>query len=138
MSVVRFTYTGIRVTNLKRSLDFYQKVLEMKVILRGKTERRGVYVHLKSPNSPQRLELNWYPVGNRYCTKYTKGEELDHLAFWVRDVHSEFDSLVRRGAEPAIAPFREGAYELAFLKDPDGIWIELLGKFRASKKKRQS
>ncbi len=31
-----FTYVGIRVTNLKRSIDFYTKVLGMKVAGRSK------------------------------------------------------------------------------------------------------
>ncbi len=123
-----FTYTGIRVSDLKRSLEFYKKKMGMKVILKGKMVHGGIYVHLKSKNSPQRLELNWYPLSNKYYTKWRRGEELDHLAFWSKDVRSDFSRLVGEGVQSAIQPFREGSYEIAFLKDPDGIWIELLGK----------
>jgi lactoylglutathione lyase len=133
---VYFTYTGIRVTNLRRSLEFYKKVMGMKVILRGKMRHGGVFVHLKSARSPQRLELNWYPRNSRYFTKYRNGEEMDHLAFWSLNVQDDFEQLVGKRAESAVEPFREGYYELAFVKDPDGIWIELLGKFRVSKTKK--
>ncbi len=129
-----FTYTGIRVSDLKRSLDFYRKVMGMKTILRGRMAHGGVFVHLKSPRSQQRLELNWYPTGNQYYTRYRHGEELDHLAFWCQNVRDEFHSLVKKGANPAVEPFREGHYELAFVKDPDGIWIELLGRAKPIRK----
>jgi len=125
---LKFTYTGIRVRNLERSIEFYTKVMGMKVILRGKMEHGGVYVHLKSPRSSQRLELNWYPRNNKFYRQYQKGEELDHLAFWVDNVKKNFQYLIKKGAKMAVKPFREGRYDLAFVKDPDGIWIELLGR----------
>ena len=131
-----FTYTGIRVTDLKRSLEFYKKIMGMKIILKGKMQHGGVFVHLKSTRSPQRLELNWYPRNNQYFTKFRRGEEMDHLAFWSSNVQDDFDRLVSKGARSAVEPFREGSYELAFVKDPDGIWIELLGKFKQSKTKK--
>jgi lactoylglutathione lyase len=130
-----FTYTGIRVTDLKRSVDFYKKTLGMKVILRGKMKNGGIFIHLKSPKSEQRLELNWYPTDSPYNTKYRTGADLDHLAFWSDDVRRDFANLIEKGAIAAIEPFMEGRYELAFLKDPDGIWIELLGRTRRGRDK---
>ena len=132
-----FTYTGIRVFDLKRSLDFYKKVMGMKVVLRGKMKHGGVYVHLKSPKSAQRLELNWCPSESQYYSEYTPGEELDHLAFWCKSVPDDFATLLKNGAIPVISPFREGVYELAFLKDPNGIWIELLGKAKKATAKQK-
>ncbi len=129
----RFVYTGIRVRNLKRSTAFYRKVMGMKVVLRGKmteTKNGGTFVHLVSPRSTQRLELNWYPRGNEYYCAYHDGEALDHLAFWVDDVKKRFEEMVERGARVAVKPFRERSYELAFVKDPDGIWIEVLGRVK--------
>jgi catechol 2,3-dioxygenase-like lactoylglutathione lyase family enzyme len=44
-----FTYVGIRVTNLQRSIDFYTKVLGMKVKGRGKIDQtKGETVGLES------------------------------------------------------------------------------------------
>ncbi|MGQ0797981.1 MAG: VOC family protein [Methanobacteriota archaeon] len=125
---IRFLYTGIRVRNLERSLAFYRKALGMKEASRGRMAHGGVFVQLAGPGSGHRLELNWYPRDNPYYSPYASGEELDHIAFWCRDVRREFRRLVRAGAKVAIQPWEEAGYILAYVKDPDGIWIELLGK----------
>jgi lactoylglutathione lyase len=122
---IRFTYTGIRVKNLQESLRFYTKVFGMKVTSRGRMPHGGKYVHLKSPGSPQRLELNWYPPRTRFYARYSKGEELDHLAFRVDDVTDAFRDLVRKGAKVAVSPAASKGTEV-YVKDPNGIWIELL------------
>lgn len=132
----KFTYTGIRVRDLERSLRFYTEVLGMRKVLRGKMRHGGVFIHLKSPRSAQLLELNWYPEDNPFYCPYRKGEELDHLAFWVQDVLGTFRRVVRAGAKPAVAPWREGGYELAYVMDPDGIWIELLGRAKTKRGKK--
>lgn len=121
----RFYYTGIRVRDLRRSLRFYTKVLGMKVIARGTMPHGGKYVHLRGPGSAQRLELNWYPRGSRFYSRYAKGEELDHLAFVVGDVRKAYEELRRKGAKVAVSPKKSEGTEV-YVQDPDGIWIELL------------
>lgn len=96
----------------------------------------GIFVHLKSPHSSQRLELNYYPSKTRFHEKFRTGSELDHLAFWVKDVGKQYSALVTKRAGEAVKPFREGRYELAFIKDPDGVWIELIGLSRHSSKEK--
>ena len=125
---MKYFYTGIRVRDLERSLQFYRKVMGMRVTRRGKMSHGGVWVELRSPGSPQRLELNWYPTQSKFFTRYRKGEELDHLAFRVADVTGVFRELVVKGARPEVEPFREERYAFAFVSDPDGIWIELIGR----------
>ncbi len=122
----RFYYAGIRVRDLERSLRFYRDALGMKVVGRGTMPHGGRYVHLRGQGSYQRLELNWYPPGSRFHTPYRKGEELDHLAFVVADVRKAYRHLLRWGAKPAVPPERSTGTEV-YVKDPDGIWIELLG-----------
>ncbi len=122
---LRFRYTGIRVRDLDRSLDFYTRVLGMKVIGRGTMPHGGKYVHLRTPRSSQRLELNWYPAGSRFYTAYRPGTEMDHLAFVVDDVRKAFRELVRKGAGIAVDPAHSEGTEV-YITDPDGIWIELL------------
>lgn len=125
---MKFFYTGIRVRDLDRSIPFYRKVMGMRVTRRGAMAHGGLWVELRSPAGTQRLELNWYPPGSKFHVPYRRGEEMDHLAFRVTDVHGAFADLVARGAGPEVKPFREGRYEFAFVSDPDGIWIELLGR----------
>lgn len=132
---MRFIYTGIRVRNLERSLQFYKRVMGMKEMLRGKMKAGGVFVQLKGPRSKQLLELNYYPPKAKYHERYDSGSELDHLAFWTSDVDKRFKELISNGAKPAIKPFSEDGYRLAFVKDPDGIWIELMGREKKAEEK---
>jgi lactoylglutathione lyase len=120
-----FRYTGIRVRDLDRSLSFYTTLFGMKVIGQGTMPHGGRYVHLRTPGSPQRLELNWYPKTSRFYTPYRAGEEMDHLAFVVPDVRRAYRELVRKGVEVAVSPADSEGTEV-YVKDPDGIWIELL------------
>ena len=123
-----FKYTGIRVKDLERSLEFYTKVMGLKKADRGTMRAGGKYILLKDEESGQRLELNYYPSGTKFYEEYCEGSELDHLAFWSKDVRKDCKKLLAAGATVAVEPWDEGSYTLAFVRDPDGIWIELIGK----------
>jgi len=125
---MKFKYTGIRVRDLKRSMEFYTKTMGMKVMQRGKMRAGGIYVQLKSPESQQELELNYYPPGKKFYEEYVEGSELDHLAFTCKDVRKSYKKVLAGGATVAIEPWDEDGFTLAFVRDPDGIWIELIGK----------
>ena len=126
---IKLYYTGIRVRELSRSLRFYRS-LGLKVTHRGTMAHGGKWVHMRDPSSGQRLELNWYPKGSRFYEQYKNGSELDHIGFIVDDAVEWFKLLVRRGARPAARPFGDESETLAYVKDPDGIWIELIGPGR--------
>jgi lactoylglutathione lyase len=121
----RFYYTGIRVRNLRRSLSFYTNAFGMRVVNRGTMPHGGKYVQLVGTGTDQKLELNWYPHGSRFYSPYRKGEEIDHLAFVVADVRKAYRELIQKGAKPAVPPEKSAGTEV-YVKDPDGIWIELL------------
>jgi len=70
---LRFYYAGIRVRDLKESLDFYTKALGMKVVNNGTMRHRSKYVRLRGKGSSQTLELNWYPPGSWFYSEYTPG-----------------------------------------------------------------
>lgn len=119
-----FIYTGVRVRDIDRSIDFYTRLLGMRVTFRMNIrETGGKIAILKSPRSRQRLELNWYPAKGLHA-RYRKGDELDHLGFTVPDVDG-FLRRHRRELKVRIKPFDEGPWRLAFIEDPDGAWVEL-------------
>jgi lactoylglutathione lyase len=126
--VVKFVHTGIRVRDLERSVKFYTETMEMEEMSRGSMRDGGIYVQLKSKDSEQKLELNYYPPGKKYWEEYVEGSELDHLAFWCNDVRASYRKLLASGGSSAIEPWDEGNSTLAFVRDPDGVWIELEGK----------
>ena len=121
----KFYYSGIRVRDLKKSLDFYTKTLGMNVVRRGTMPHGGKWVQLRGEGSAQTLELNWYPEGSRFHSEYAPGEELDHLAFKVEDVRAAYRLLLSKGATSAVPPEESEGTEV-YVRDPDGIWLELL------------
>jgi lactoylglutathione lyase len=121
----RFHYAGIRVRDLKRSVQFYTKAFGMKVVNKGTMPHGGKFVQLRGKGSEQTLELNWYPPGSKFFTEYVQGEEMDHLAFKVKDAAKAYAELISMGAPSAVSPEESKGTEV-YVKDPDGIWIELL------------
>lgn len=121
----KFTYVGIRVTNLQKSIDFYAKILGMKVAGRGKCEQtKGETVGLKSEDEGFLLELNYYEDGSPYDTNYVVGEGLDHLAFHVDDLDKALEE-ARKAGHRTILKMKADGGQWAYIEDPDGIWIEL-------------
>jgi len=124
----QFTYTGIRVRDMDRAIRFYTEGLGMELTGRRKIPRTGgENVDLKSPGSDRVLELNWYPRQGM-LKEFRKGDELDHMAFTVDSMRESIKHLSTHGARLTVEPFHEGGSWVAFMADPDGIWIELLSK----------
>lgn len=123
-----FTYTGIRVQDMDRSIRFYTDGLGMELRGRRKIPRTGgENADLATPGSDRVRELNWYPRKGM-VKEYRKGDEMDHMAFRVESVTKAIEPLARHGARMTVKPFQEAESWVAFVSDPDGIWIELLSK----------
>lgn len=114
-------YTGIRVRDLDRAMHFYTEGLGLRPERSGRMRAGGIWQELRDPVTGAQLELNYYPGD----PPYREGDELDHLGFRVTDLDGSVARLVRLGARVRIPPFEEGEIRLAFLSDPDGVWIEL-------------
>jgi methylmalonyl-CoA/ethylmalonyl-CoA epimerase len=120
-----FTYIGIRVTNLERSIDFYTKVLSMRVTGRSKIEQtKGETVGLQTGENGFTLELNFYEKDSPFNTKYIAGDGLDHLAFKVDDLDKALEEAKKAGHRTILQMKSDGG-RWAFIKDPDGNCIEL-------------
>jgi lactoylglutathione lyase len=122
----KFYYAGIRVTNVQKSIDFYTKLLGMKVAGRGKIEEtKGETVSLQSEEGGFTLELNHYEKDSPFNTKYTVGEGLDHLAFKVDDLDKALDEARKAGYCVILEMKAKDGGRWAYIEDPDGIWIEV-------------
>ena len=85
-------------------------------------------MELISKGSDHPLELNYYPPGSKFHEKYVEGSELDHMAFSCDDVRKSYKKALAGGATSAVEPWDEEGSTLAFVRDPDGVWIELHNK----------
>jgi len=133
---LRFLYSGIRVRDLERSVRFYQG-LGFRVILRGRMDHGGTFVHLQQPRSDRRIELNYYPPGNRFYTPYRKGAEFDHFGFVTENVDAWVRRMKRLGGTVAIPAWTETGQRLGYVADPDGFVVEVFQTVANRRRRRR-
>ena len=120
-----FTYTGIRVKDLEKSVEFYTQVLGMKETGRGEIKAaNGQVVSLVSKDGGPELEMNFYGTGSKFATNYDVGEGIDHLAFKVDDLDKALDE-ARKLGYPTALEMKGETSRWAYIQDPNGIFIEL-------------
>jgi lactoylglutathione lyase len=118
----------LRVGNLQRSIDFYTNVLGMK-LLRQKDYPGGkftlAFVGYGDERDTTVIELTF----NWDTDRYDLGEGFGHIAIEVDDVYRAVEELRQRGGKVIreAGPMNAGTTVIAFIEDPDGYQIELLG-----------
>jgi len=125
---MRILHTMLRVRDLARAVRFYTEVLEMQ-LLRQQDYPDGQFTLAflgygpESTHTVLELTHNWggadYELGNAY----------GHLALEVTDVYAKMETLKARGAKVLreAGPMNAGSTVIAFIADPDGYAIELIG-----------
>jgi len=119
-------YTGLRVTRLTRSVNFFREALGVTELRRGRMADGGQWVLLEDPTSHQRIELNWYPRRSRFATPFTAGEGLDHIGVRVQNLRTAGRRLAKAGAHRVHTIRWRGKVALEYWEGPDGIWVELI------------
>ena len=117
----------IRVSDLDKSLDFYTRILGMKVLRKtdypeGRFTNTFVGYHGEDDGASLELTYNW-----DQREPYERGSAWGHIALKVADVRAASDYLKSEGVEftKEPSPMKHGTRILAFIKDPDGYPIEL-------------
>lgn len=126
---MRLLHTMLRVGDLERSIGFYTDILGMKLLRRkdypeGKFTLAFIGYGEESANTVIELTYNWG------TDKYDIGDGYGHIAIEVDDVYKAADQIQQRGGKilrPA-GPMNAGTTIIAFVEDPDGYPIELIGK----------
>jgi len=137
-SGVRFGYTGLRVENIEGAVDFFTRVLGMR--LRSRVEatwNKGVFVNLEYVGEDHYLELNWYAPDSPYYTKFVGGDQLDHLGIKVKDFDGTLEKLRKAGYPITMGPFHEGKWHVAFVKGYEGIWLDIYKTDESRKRKKK-
>ncbi len=125
---MRLLHTMLRVTDLQKSISFYTDILGMKLLRRkdfpdGKFTLAFLGYGDESENTVLELTHNWdthsYEMGNAY----------GHIAVEVEDVYAACEKIKTKGGQVVreAGPMKHGSTILAFVRDPDGYMIELLG-----------
>ncbi len=125
-SGIQFLYTGLRVRDLDKAIEFFTEVLGMKVRSRvDATWNKGVFANLGYDDDNHYLELSWYAPDSPYYTEFTEGDQLDHLGLKVKDFDGTLKRLRDAGYTVKIGPIHEGKEHIAFIEGYDGIWLDI-------------
>ena len=124
---MRILHTMLRVGDLQRSIDFYTKVLGMKLL---RTSDNPAYKYTLAfvgyGNNPDHAELELtYNYGE---DKYEMGTAYGHIAISTDDIYRACELVRANGGnvtrEPG--PVKGGSTVIAFVTDPDGYKVELI------------
>src|SRR5262245_8876074 len=124
----RILHTMLRVLDLEKSLDFYTRLLGMK-LLRRKDYPSGeftlAFVGYGDEDSEAVIELthNW---GQK--STYEIGSGFGHLSSGGPDIYVTCSALGKEGVKipRPPGPMKHGGSVIAFIEDPDGYKIELI------------
>jgi len=124
---MRLLHTMLRVGDMQRSIDFYTKVLGMKLLrTTDRPEQKYTLAFVGYGSNPEHAELEL--TYNYGVDRYDLGSAYGHLAIGVDDVHAACDRIRAAGGtitrEPG--PVKGGTTVIAFVQDPDGYKIELI------------
>jgi lactoylglutathione lyase len=127
-SKFRLLHTMIRVLDLEKSLDFYSRLLGMKVLRRkdyesGRFTLAFVGYGDEAEDTVIELTHNWDQK-----EPYTIGSAFGHLAIGVPDIYGTCRRLEAEGVKipRPPGPMKHGGSVIAFIEDPDGYKIELI------------
>ena len=125
---MRLLHTMIRVADLDQSIKFYTDILNMKLLRRkdypdGRFTLAFVGYGDEKHNSVIELTHNWD------TKSYDMGTGFGHLAIEVEDVYQAVAQIRAQGGKilREAGPMNAGSTIIAFVEDPNGYPIELLG-----------
>lgn len=124
---MKILHTMLRVGNLDRSIDFYQRVLGMQLRSRKDfPDGQFTLAFLGFPGDPDGAEIEL--TYNYGVTRYELGTAYGHVAVSVPDAAKACDAVRALGGKVTreAGPMKHGTTVIAFVEDPDGYKIEFI------------
>jgi lactoylglutathione lyase len=117
----------LRVGDLQRSIDFYTRVMGMKLLrTTERPEQKYSLAFVGYGTNPEHaeLELTW----NHGVDRYEMGTAYGHIALQVPDARAACEAIRAAGGNVTreAGPVQGGSTVIAFVTDPDGYKIELI------------
>ena len=124
---MRLLHTMLRVGDLQRSVDFYTKIMGMRLLRttdRPEQKYSLAFVGYGEESEQAVIELTY----NYGTDSYDLGSGYGHIAIAVADAKATCEAI--RGAGGTVTreagPVKGGTTVIAFVQDPDGYKIELI------------
>jgi lactoylglutathione lyase len=126
---MRILHTMIRCGDLERSIAFYTGVLGMRLLRRSENQQGKyslAFVGYRDEREEAAIELTY----NWCVSSYDMGTAFGHIAIEVDDVYAACDAIREAGGTVTrdAGPVKGGTTIIAFVADPDGYKIELIGR----------
>lgn len=125
-----FTHTSIRSSDMDRSIDFYTRVMGLKLLSRRDIPQNNAeIVFLQDPEGKgAKLELTLYRNQKKFIQADYENRLFDHLAFEIKNMEDTISVIRREKVTITDEPFKLSPTGplIAFIEDPDGTLIELI------------
>jgi lactoylglutathione lyase len=122
-----YLHTCYRIGDIDSAVSFYEK-LGFEEWRRMNIGDEAINVFMGLPDEDPVLELTY----NHGVDSYELGTGYNHIAIAVEDLDGTLAKLAEEGIEPEKPPYRPGGRTegpmIAFVRDPDGYRIELIGR----------
>ena len=130
---MRLLHTMLRVGDMHRSIDYYTRLLGMKLLrTTERPEQKYSLAFVGYGSNPDHAELEL--THNHGVDSYDLGTAYGHIALGVPDIYAACEQIRAGGGnitrEPG--PVKGGNTVIAFVTDPDGYKIELIERKPAS------
>ncbi len=121
----RLLHTRYRVSNLEKTIHFYQDVLGLEMTRRSKSPRGSELVFFATPGSDVEIEICKFDESG----PVEVGPDITHLAFEVDDIEAFAKHTEALGYPLSDGPTKTSSGSvIAFLDAPEGYEIELIQK----------
>jgi len=130
---MKFHHVALSIADVDRTLEFYghfglTKTLDM-------TTDDGQLRIIQLSDDAYRIELFWSPamkptpVTDEFAGEINR-TGLKHVGFWSDNLDADLPALAKVGIKPCteVMQARSMSTRYLFFRDPDGHWVELMGK----------
>ena len=124
---MRLLHTMLRVGNLQRSIDFYTRVMGMRLLrTTDRPEQKYSLAFVGYGSNPEHAEIEL--TYNHGVKQYDMGSAYGHIAIEVPDAYAACEKIRTNGGAVTreAGPVKGGTTVIAFITDPDGYKVELI------------
>ena len=124
-----FVHASIRTSNMDKSIDFYSRLLGLKLQSRREIKQNNAEIAFLQDAQGKgcTLELTFYRNQTKFSQPEYEERLFDHLGFEVADMNKTISAMRKENITITDEPFKLGSNTtIAFIEDPDGTLIELI------------
>jgi lactoylglutathione lyase len=125
--IKKLLHTRYRVSDLEKTIEFYQDVLGLELTARSKSPRGSELVFFKAPGSEEEIEICKFDGSG----PVNVGSDITHLGFEVDDIEAFARNAKSKGYPLSDGPTKtsDGSV-IAFIDAPEGYEVELIQRSR--------